>query len=103
MSVQSMGAMRKDFCPNLRQPFLENIDKRSRNGGSRGRIPAFYNPHRKSRPSPSMVDLTLKYFVGVLSNAATSGREKKQVRIHTQKTHEYLEGGNQVSRCSLSL
>ncbi len=29
MSVQSMGEMEKDFCPNFLQPFLENIDRRS--------------------------------------------------------------------------
>ncbi len=27
VSVQSMGEMGKDFCPNFLQPFLENIDK----------------------------------------------------------------------------
>ncbi len=26
VSVQSMGEMGKDFCPNFLQPFLENID-----------------------------------------------------------------------------
>ncbi len=31
MSVQSMGEMGKDFGPNLLQPFLENIDRRSFN------------------------------------------------------------------------
>ncbi len=28
-SVQSMGEMGKDFCPNFLQPFLENIDRGS--------------------------------------------------------------------------
>ncbi len=32
VSVQSMG---EDFCPNFLQPFLENIDRRSCNDGSR--------------------------------------------------------------------
>ncbi len=35
VSVQSMGEMGKDFCPNFLQPFLENIDRRSCNDGSR--------------------------------------------------------------------
>ncbi len=26
-SVQSMGEMGKDFCPNFFQPFLESIDR----------------------------------------------------------------------------
>ncbi len=28
-SVQSVGEMGKDFCPNFFQPFLESIDRRS--------------------------------------------------------------------------
>ncbi len=28
MSVQSMGKMGKDFCPNFLQPLLENVDER---------------------------------------------------------------------------
>ncbi len=55
MSIQSMGEMGKDFCPNVLQPFLENIDRRSCNDGSRKLIPVFHNPHRKWRPSPSSV------------------------------------------------
>ncbi len=47
VSVQSMWEMGKDFCPNLLQPFLENIDRRSCNDGSRELIPVFHNPHRK--------------------------------------------------------
>ncbi len=35
VTVQSMGEMGKDFCPNFLQPFLENIDRRSCNDGSR--------------------------------------------------------------------
>ncbi len=55
MSVQAMGEMGKDFCPKILQPFLENIDRRSCNDGSRELIPVFHNPHRKCRPSPSVV------------------------------------------------
>ncbi len=61
VSVQSMGEMGKDFCPNVLQPFLENIDRRSCNDGSRELIPIFHNPHRKCRPSPSVVARTLEY------------------------------------------
>ncbi len=46
-----MGEMGKDFCPDFLQPFLENIDKRSCNDGSRELILVFHNPHRKCRPS----------------------------------------------------
>ncbi len=28
VSVQSMGEMGKDFCPNFLQPLLENVDER---------------------------------------------------------------------------
>ncbi len=41
MSDQSMGEMEKDFCPNLLQPFLENINRRNCNDGSRGLFPYF--------------------------------------------------------------
>ncbi len=60
VSVQSMGEMGKDFCPNFLQPFLENIDRRGYNDGSRELIPVFHNPHRKFRPSPSGVARTLE-------------------------------------------
>ncbi len=86
MSVHSIKKMGKDFCPNSPQPLLENIDRRSCNGGSRELIPVFHNPHRKGRTSPSAVALTLKYLVGVPSKASSSGREKKQVLVHIQKT-----------------
>ncbi len=82
VSVLSMG---KDFCPNFLKPFLEKIDRRSCNDGSRELIPVFHNP------------LRLEYLVGVPSWAASSRREEKQVRINIQKALEYLEGGNQVS------
>ncbi len=97
ISDQSMGEMEKDFCPNFLQPFLENIDRRNRNVGSRELIPVFHNPHRKGRPSPSAVTRTLEYLVGVPSKVESSWTEKKQVRIHTQKTREYFECCNQVS------
>ncbi len=44
VSVKSRGEMGKDFCPNFLQPFLENIDRRSCNLGSRELIPVFHNP-----------------------------------------------------------
>ncbi len=67
VSVQSMGEMGKDFCPNFLQPFLENIDRRSCNDGSQELIPIFHNPHRKGRPPPSAVARTLEYLEGVPS------------------------------------
>ncbi len=39
----------------------------------------------------------MECLVGVLSKAATSDREKEQVRINIPKIREHLEGGNQVS------
>ncbi len=65
VSVQSMGEVKKDFCPNFPQPLHENIDRRSCNDGSRELIPVFHNPHRKYRPSPSAVARSLEYLVGV--------------------------------------
>ncbi len=65
MSVQSMGEMGKDFCPNFLQPFLENIDRRSCNDGNRELIPIFHNPHRKCQPSPLAAARTLEYLEGV--------------------------------------
>ncbi len=62
MSVQSMWEMGKDFCPNFLQSFLENIDRRSCDDGSRELIPVFHNPRRKCRP-PSAVTQTLEYLV----------------------------------------
>ncbi len=91
------GEMGKDFCPTFLHPFLENIDRSSCNDGSRELIPVFHNPRQKCRPSPSAVARTLKYLVGVPSEAASSRREEKQVRINIQKAREYLEGGNRVS------
>ncbi len=76
MSVQSVGEMGKDFCPNFLQPFLENVDRRSCNDGSQELIQVFHNPHRKCRPSPSAVARTLEYLEGVPSLAASSGRKE---------------------------
>ncbi len=67
MSVQSMGEVGKDFCPNFIQSFLENIDRRSCNDGSWQLIPIFHNPHRKCRPSLSEADRTLENLEGVTS------------------------------------
>ncbi len=77
MSVQSMGKMGKDFCPNVVQPFLENIDRRSCNDGSRELFPISHNPHRKGQPSRVAVARALEYLVGVPSKAASSGRKTK--------------------------
>ncbi len=52
VSVESMGGMGKDFCPNILQPFLENIERRNCNDGSRELIPVFDNPNQK-RPTLS--------------------------------------------------
>ncbi len=54
MCVQSMEEMGKDFCPNFLQPFLENIDRRSCNDGSRELTPVFH-PHRKEFYFPSKI------------------------------------------------
>ncbi len=45
MSFQSMREMGKNFCPNFPQPYLENIDRRSCNDGSREFISVFHYPH----------------------------------------------------------
>ncbi len=66
-SVQSMGEMGKDFCPNFLQPFLEKIDRMSYKNRSRELIKVFHNPYRKCRPSPSAVARTLEYLEGVPS------------------------------------
>ncbi len=65
LSVQPIGEMGKDFCPNFLNPFLENTDRRSCNDGSREFIPVFHNPHRKCQPSPLAVARTFEYLVGV--------------------------------------
>ncbi len=53
--------------PNFILPFLENIDRRSCNVGSPELIPVFHNPHRKCRPSLSVVAGALEYLEGVPS------------------------------------
>ncbi len=83
MRFQSMGEMEKDFCLNLLQPLLENVD------GSRELIPIFHNLHRKDRPSPLALARTMVYLEPVLSKAASRWRDKKQVRIDIQKAREY--------------
>ncbi len=65
MSVQSMGETGKDFCPKFLQLFVENIDRRNFNDGSRELFPVFHNPHPKCRPFHSAVAHTLEYLVGV--------------------------------------
>ncbi len=77
MRAQPMGENGKGFCSNFLQPFLEIIDRRSCNDGSREPNPVFHNPHRKGRSSPSAVARTLEHLVGVPSKAVSSGREKK--------------------------
>ncbi len=92
-----MGEMGKDFCPNVLQPFLENIDRRSYNDGSLGLIPVFHNPPPKM-PTLSFGDgLNL----GVPCRGALLGRVEwegeKQVRINIQETREYLNCCKPVS------
>ncbi len=67
VSVQAMGEMDKDFCPNFLQSFLENIDRRSCNDGSWQLIPIFHSPHRKCRPAPLEMARTLEYLEGLPS------------------------------------
>ncbi len=69
-----MREVTKDCCPNFLQSFLENIDGRSCNDGSRELIPVFHNPHQKSRPSPPALTSTLGYLVGVPSKAGGRGK-----------------------------
>ncbi len=78
VSVQSMGEMGEDFCPNFFQPSLENIDRRSCNDGGRELIPIFHNPHRKCRPSPSAVARTFEYLEGVSPWPRLAGERKNK-------------------------
>ncbi len=80
MSVQLMGKLGKDSCPNSLQFLLENFDGRSCNDGSREPIPVFHNPLLKGQPSTSVVPRTLDYLVGVLSKAVLSWRGKNNQR-----------------------
>ncbi len=97
MSVQSMGEMGNDFCPNFLQPFLENIDRRSYNDGFRELIPVFHNPHRKTGPLLRWWLALRSTLYGCPLRPRRAGGRKKRVWINTQKAREYLEGGNQVS------
>ncbi len=44
---------------------IQKIDRKSCNDEIRELISVFHNPHRKCRPSPSVVACTLEYLVGV--------------------------------------
>ncbi len=90
-SVQSMGEMGKDFCPNFLQPFLKNIDRRSCSDGNWQLIPIFHKP------------ATLESLDRVPYKVTSSVRKEKQVRINAQKALEYLEGGHKVISMSSPL
>ncbi len=60
------GEARKDFCPNMLQPLVENISRSSCNDGSRKLIPVFHGPHRNDRSFFPVMALTLEYLIGVL-------------------------------------
>ncbi len=94
MSVQSMGEVGKDFCPNFLQSFLENIDRRSCDDGSWELIPIFHYPHRNCRPSPLEAASTLEQLEGPLRPLRAGGRKNKFGSI--SNTLEYLKGGNEV-------
>ncbi len=98
VSVQPIGEKGKDFCPNFLQPFLENIDRRSCDDGSRELILVFHNPHQKSRPSPSAVARTLKYIEGVSSKAASSGRKEKKFGSISKRPLNILKAVMRSSR-----
>ncbi len=97
MSFESMVEIGKDFCLNLLKTLLQTFDRRSCNDGCQELIPVFQNPHRKGRPSLSVVARTLEYLLWQPTKASSSGRQKKQIRIHIQKVRQYLECGNQIS------
>ncbi len=63
-----------DFCLKFLNPFIKNIYRRSCNDGSRKLISVFHNPHRKDRPSPSVVALTLE---NPLRSRRVGGRKKQ--------------------------
>ncbi len=69
MSFQSMGEMPKYFCPNFLQPFLETIDRRSYNGGSRSLFQGFPTLTEKTDPR-TVVALILVYLEGMPSKAS---------------------------------
>ncbi len=66
ISVQSniIREMGKGLYPNLSQPFLENINKGSRNDGSRKLIPISDDPHQ-SPSFPSAAALILENLVRI--------------------------------------
>ncbi len=64
---EPLGEMGKDFCPNLLQPFLENIERSGGDDGGWQRNPIFNNPHLKCPFSPSEAARTLVHLEGVPS------------------------------------
>ncbi len=80
------GVMGKDFCPNILQPFLENI--------ARGKPGANFSI---SQPSPKMLTLSfgggshheVPYRSGLLCHF-----DEKRFWIYIQNARKYLEGGN---------
>ncbi len=58
----SVGA--KSCCHSFIQLFLEIIDRRSSNSGSRELIPVFHNSHLKGRPAPPVVAPILDCLLG---------------------------------------
>ncbi len=53
---ESMREMGKDFCPNSPQLFLENVDRKSCNDGSRELIPVYiYIYHLWERSEKAVV------------------------------------------------
>ncbi len=81
--------MGKDFCPNFLQPFLENVDRRSCNYGSRGLIPVFYNPQN--------ADLFLRRWLATASTMKRCPPRPRWAGGRKNKVREHLQGGNQVS------
>ncbi len=67
VSVQSMGGIGKDFCPNFLRTFLDNVDVGNCSDESRELISVFRYPHRKCRPSTSAMARTLEYLEGLPS------------------------------------
>ncbi len=71
-------SMEKDFCPNVLQTLLENINRRSCNDGSRELIPVFHNPllRRWLAPWGTLLGCPLR--------PRRVGGRKKHVRIYIQ-------------------
>ncbi len=79
--------MRKDFCQNLINLYLENIN------GHRKLIPVLEYPYRKDRPFPPAMALTLKARfqlcnLGLSCKSVFLGRGEwegeKHARVHVQ-------------------